>query len=62
VLDRARALSYGCRCSRAKLSAVLGGFPDTDLDDMADAAGDITMTCEFCNHDFVFPRAEVRRG
>lgn len=62
VLDRARALSYGCRCSRAKLAAVLGGFTDTDLDDMADAAGDITMTCEFCNHDFVFPRAEVRRA
>ena len=62
VLDRARALSYGCRCSRAKLAAVLGGFPDDDLDEMADIAGDITMTCEFCNHDFVFPRAEVRRG
>lgn len=62
VLDRARALSYGCRCSRAKLAAVLGGFPDSDLDEMADAAGAITMTCEFCNHDFVFPRAEVRRG
>jgi molecular chaperone Hsp33 len=61
ALDRARALSYGCRCSRAKLAAVLGGFPDEDLDEMANDAGDITMTCEFCNHDFVFPRTEVRR-
>lgn len=61
ALDRARALSYGCRCSRAKLVAVLGGFPEADLDDMANEAGEIIMTCEFCNHDFVFPRAEVRR-
>jgi molecular chaperone Hsp33 len=21
---------------------------------------DIVMTCEFCNHDFRFPRADVR--
>ncbi len=62
VLDRARALSYGCRCSRAKLTALLGGFSDADLDEMADAAGDIIMTCEFCNHDFVFARGEVKRG
>jgi len=60
VVDQARALSYGCRCSRAKLSGVLGGFSDEDLDEMA-LNGAITMTCEFCNHDFKFDRAEVRR-
>ncbi len=60
VLDQARALSYGCRCSRAKLSGVLGGFSDEDLDEMAQG-GAITMTCEFCNYDFRFDRAEVRR-
>ncbi len=60
VVDQARALSYGCRCSRAKLSGVLGGFSDEDLDEMAQD-GAITMTCEFCNHDFKFDRAEVRR-
>ena len=59
-IDQARALSYGCRCSRAKLSGVLGGFSDDDLDEMAQD-GAITMTCEFCNYDFKFARAEVRR-
>lgn len=58
VLDRARPLSYGCRCSRARLAEVLGGFPEDDLDHMAEA-GTITMTCEFCNLDFRFDRAEV---
>jgi molecular chaperone Hsp33 len=57
--DRARALSYGCRCSRARLVGILEGFPADDLDHMA-VDGDIVMTCEFCNYDFRFPRQDVR--
>jgi molecular chaperone Hsp33 len=57
--DRARALSFGCRCSRARLASILEGFPADDLDHMA-VESDIVMTCEFCNHDFRFPRADVR--
>ena len=57
--DRARALSYGCRCSRARLVGILEGFPPDDLDHMA-VDGEIVMTCEFCNFDFRFPRQDVR--
>ncbi len=53
-----RALAYGCRCSRAKLSGILASFPDADLDEMA-VDGDIVMTCEFCKYDFRFPRQDV---
>src|SRR4051794_30062553 len=60
TLDRPRALSYGCRCSRARLAGVLQGFAEDDLDHMAQDDGAITMTCEFCNLDFRFDRAEVR--
>lgn len=56
--DRPRALAYGCRCSRARLSGVLEGFSTDDLDHMA-IDGRIVMTCEFCNLDFQFGRAEV---
>nr|WP_249118012.1 Hsp33 family molecular chaperone HslO [Neoroseomonas alkaliterrae] len=59
ALDRARALSYGCRCSRARLAGVLSGFGAEDLDHMAEE-GTITMTCEFCNLGFRFDRAEIR--
>ncbi len=59
ALDRPRALSYGCRCSRARLAQVLEGFPPDDLDHMAEG-GAITMTCEFCNLDFRFERDEVQ--
>jgi molecular chaperone Hsp33 len=59
AVDRARALSYGCRCSRARLAGILQGFPEDDLDHMA-IDGTIIMTCEFCNHDFRFARADMR--
>jgi len=59
AVDRARALSYGCRCSRARLIGILEGFPPDDLDHMS-VDGDIVMTCEFCNFDFRFPRESVR--
>ncbi len=58
AVGRARALSYGCRCSRARLAGILEGFSTDDLDHMA-VDGDIVMTCEFCNYDFRFPRAGV---
>ena len=60
AVDRPRALGYGCRCSRAKLSGILDGFPDQDLDDMVVGSA-IVMTCEFCNLDFRFDRGEVGR-
>ena len=59
VIDRARALSFGCRCSRARLAGILEGFSADDLDHMA-VDGDIVMTCEFCNYDVRFPRGLVR--
>ncbi len=55
AVDLPRALAYGCRCSRQRLSGILEGFSPGDLDDMA-VDGDIVMTCEFCNYDFRFPR------
>ncbi len=58
AVDRARALSFGCRCSRARLASILEGFPAGDLDHMA-IDDDIVMTCEFCNYDFRFPRQDV---
>jgi molecular chaperone Hsp33 len=57
--DRPRALSYGCRCSRARLAGILETFPTEDLDHMV-VEGDIVMTCEFCNFDFRFDRQSVR--
>ena len=61
VVERPRALAFGCRCSRQRLAAILEKFPDDDLDHMA-VSGDIVMTCEFCNLDFRFARDGVHSG
>lgn len=53
-----RALAFGCRCSRARLSGILETFPLDDLDHMAQD-GTITMNCSFCNHSFHFQRDEI---
>ncbi len=58
AVGRPRPLSFGCRCSRARLGGILEGFTHDDLDHMA-VDGDIVMTCEFCNFDFRFPRDSV---
>jgi molecular chaperone Hsp33 len=59
AVERPRALAYGCRCSRAKLSGILESFSEADLDEMS-VGGDIVMTCEFCKWDFRFARDEMR--
>ena len=61
AVDLPRALAYGCRCSRQRLAGILETFPVDDLDHMA-ADGQIVMTCEFCNMDFNFDRADVRES
>jgi molecular chaperone Hsp33 len=53
-----RPLSFGCRCSRQRLSGILEGFPQEDLDHMA-VEGEIVMTCEFCNFGFRFARESI---
>lgn len=58
AVGRPRPLAYGCRCSRSRLTDVLSGFSEDDLDHMT-IDGDITMTCEFCNVDFRFPREDI---
>lgn len=59
--DRARPLAYGCRCTRAKLSGILGTFGVEDIDHM-EAEGAISMNCEFCNMEFCFTRADIQQA
>ena len=58
IAGQPRALAFGCRCSRARLSGILETFPLDDLDHMAQD-GTITMNCSFCNHSFHFQRDEI---
>ena len=42
-----------CQCTRDHIGGVLSTFSDEDLTHMI-VDGQITVTCEFCNKDFVF--------
>lgn len=56
--DRPRPLTYGCRCSRSRLADLLATFGAEDIGHM-EADGAIVMTCEFCNYNFSFARADI---
>ena len=56
--DRPRPLNYGCRCSRSRLADLLATFGAEDIDHM-ESDGAIVMTCEFCNYNFNFSRADI---
>lgn len=52
-------LSFGCRCSRARVEAILRVFPEDDLEDMKLDDGDLEVTCQFCNGTYRFDEAEL---
>ncbi|QNT79525.1 Hsp33 family molecular chaperone HslO [Entomobacter blattae] len=57
-LGTPKPLSYGCRCSRSRLLAILEQFGAEELDHMQQD-NDIIMNCEFCNYSFTFNRHDI---
>lgn len=47
-LEEARPLTALCRCSRDRITSVLGSFSETERADMVEADGRIRVTCEYC--------------
>jgi molecular chaperone Hsp33 len=52
-------LSFGCRCTRERVEALLRMFPEDELEDMKLDDGDLEVTCQFCNQNFRFDEAEL---
>lgn len=50
----ARELEVFCRCSRERVANLLKSFEQAELDDLREEAGDIVVTCEFCNTAYRF--------
>ena len=53
-----QALTFGCRCSRERVGAVLAQYPAEDLSDLL-IDGEIVATCEFCSTDYRFKPEET---
>jgi molecular chaperone Hsp33 len=47
-----RRLTRGCRCSPSRIVSVLRGLPRSEVEKLA-IGGQIEVTCEFCNREFV---------
>jgi len=52
-------LDVYCRCSRERVGAFLTSFADDGMDDMRDADGSVTVTCEFCRTPYRFEAGET---
>jgi molecular chaperone Hsp33 len=52
-------VSARCRCSRERIKGFLDGFSASDIDEMQEADGAVTVTCEFCSTKYRFDRSEI---
>lgn len=52
-------LTFGCRCTRARVEALLRSFPDAELEAMKQDDGELVVTCQFCSTGFRFGEDEL---
>jgi molecular chaperone Hsp33 len=52
-------LAAACRCSRERIHGFLRRFTAEELDDMREADGAVTVTCEFCSRKYRFAPGEI---
>lgn len=53
------SLHEHCRCSRERVSNLLESFGASELEDMREPDGAITVTCEFCNAKYRFETEKI---
>jgi len=50
--------TYNCPCSAERMAAAIGSFPPEQLHELADADGNVTVSCQYCDkHYAVKPEA-----
>lgn len=54
----AESVRDDCRCSRQRVHNLLRTIGGSDLDDMTDDSGKVTVTCEFCSTKYAFDPTE----
>jgi molecular chaperone Hsp33 len=61
-LENAQPLTAACRCSKDRITAVLGSFDPAERADMVEDDGKIRVTCEYCASVYEIEPAEVGAG
>lgn len=52
---------YRCLCSREYIESILLSMGESELYDILDEQGKISVGCQFCNTEYVFDRSDVDR-
>ena len=50
---RDRSIFHACRCSRERVTTTLAAFPRSELDDLRDESGKLSVQCEFCQREYI---------
>lgn len=56
---RTHGVRAECRCSRERIDRVLRSLPFEERQDLGEADGSVTVTCQFCNASYRFERDDV---
>lgn len=54
-------LEAHCSCTEERVKGMLAGFPPSTLEEMRMPDGSIEVTCQFCNHRYLFDPARLER-
>jgi molecular chaperone Hsp33 len=58
----ATGLAEACRCSRERIEVYLRRFDASELAELREEDGGITVTCEFCSRKYRFAQDEIAQG
>ncbi|MBV8392908.1 MAG: Hsp33 family molecular chaperone HslO, partial [Alphaproteobacteria bacterium] len=50
-----------CRCSRERIDRVLRSIKRSELDDLRDSSGRVSVKCEFCSTEYIYNDGDLDR-
>ena len=61
VFHPPRSLEAKCRCSRDRIASALRSIPRSEIAELADTAGHVEITCEFCQTAYKFDNDDLTK-
>ena len=55
----AEPLRFACSCSKKRTTEMIASVGKAEIDELLKERDDVSITCEFCNQDYVFDRVDV---
>ena len=52
---------YKCKCSREKITGIIEGLSDNDLEEMAASGENTQIKCHFCTENYIFTPEEIQK-